>query len=180
MSYYEDDLSKQWYVSGNNKHSTYLNQIKDFDLKAQVDTVLDSRKYDSTFDTRFDFPVITKDKDGNVTEVKEKFSVWIDKDPTKHKLYRLTPGEDSSTAAGSVPSSSSSGSNTGSTGGFKSKGYVDGNSHRCVLEEDYIKMKFPTVALSARDKTPNNFMIFNNGKREVWLWIGTYVYNKEQ
>jgi hypothetical protein len=173
MSYYEDDLSK-WYVSANNKHSTFLNQIKDFGLKNQVDTVMDNRKNDPSFDTRFYYDVPSMDENENVTTIKEQFSIWIDENPLKHKLYRLTPGQDSSTVA-AVPSSSSSSSSSGSTDRFKPKGYIDGNSHDCILLEDYKQRKYPTVALSAKDKTPNNFMIFNNGKMEIWIWVGTYV-----
>ena len=167
MSFYEDDLSK-WYISANNKHSTFLNQIKDQDLKAQVDTILDSRKYDNTFDTRFEF---------DVNENTEQFSVWIDNDSNKNKLYRLSPGADYRTVSNEVKQSSGSGT-VSKTQDFKPKGYIDGNSHDCVLLEDYKQMKFPTVALSVKDKSPNNYMVFNNGKKEIWIWIGTYVYNK--
>lgn len=174
-SYYEDYLSK-WYVSDNNKHSTFINQIKDSELSQKVQVIIDTKQFDSTFDTRFEFPVDIVNEDGEVTKTNnEKFSVWYDENPTKHKLYRLTPGENSSKTSSSSGSSSSNSSSSKSD--FKPKGYIDGNSHDCVLLEDYKKMKFPTVALSAKDKTPNNYMTMNNGKKEIWIWIGTYVYN---
>lgn len=135
----------------------------------QVGSIIEMKQEDPSFDTRFEFTI-----DGKT----EKYSVWIDPDPNKNKVYRLTPSENAQTTntisnPDSKPSFSSS---TTKSSDFKPKGMVDGNSHDCVLLEEYKKMKFPIVALTTKDKSPNNYMIMNNGKMEIWIWIGTYKY----
>jgi hypothetical protein len=166
LSYYEDELSK-WYISSNNKHSSFINQIKDQNLKDQIDTVLDSKKYDNSFDTRFNWEV-----KGN----EEQFSVWVDQDPNKHKLYRLTPGADSSSVPSSQETKQSSG--FGNKQDFSPKGFFDSKSHDLVLLEDYKEKAandFSIRPLTTREKTPNNFVFFVEGKKEVWLWIGKWI-----
>jgi len=166
LSYYEDELSK-WYVSANNKHSTFVNQIKDADLKAQVESVADTKKFDSTFDTRFEFQV----KDNT-----EKFSVWVDADPSKNKLYRLSPGENSSSPKPSTGSSFSSGSNFKPPAG--ERGWFDSKSHDLVTLEEYKEQSakdFSIRPLTAKEKTPNNYCIIENGKKQVYLWIGKWM-----
>ena len=168
MSYYEDDFSK-WYISSNNKHSTYINQIKNQNLKDQVDMVLDTKKQDSSFDTRFDFVVL-----GN----NEQFSVWVDDDPKKHKLYRLSPGADSSTVPQDTTTNTSTG---GSKQDFSPKGFFDSKSHDLILLEDYQKKAaedFSIRPLTTKEKIPNNFVFFINGQKEVWLWVGKWIKGK--
>jgi len=164
VSYYEDELSK-WYVSANNKHSTFPNQIKDEQLGDQVQTVIETRQFDPNFDTRFEFEVKGKN---------EKFSVWYDEDPKKHKLYRLTPGENSS--------KSSTGTTSGSGSGFKpntgERGWFDSKSHDLVTLEDYKEISakdFTIRPLTVKEKTPNNYMIMEKGQMKVYLWIGKWM-----
>jgi hypothetical protein len=177
MSYYEDNLSK-WYVSANNKHSTFINQIKDEKLKQQVDTVIETKGFDSTFDTRFDFDVPDVDTEGNDlgTNHNEKFSVWYDPDPSKHKLYRLTPGEN---AAKGTPQKQNTTPSTG--GGFKpnmgERGWFDSKSHDLVTLAVYKEMAakdFSIRPLTAKEKTPNNYIIKEDGVQVVYLWVGRW------
>jgi hypothetical protein len=167
MSYYEDELSK-WYISANNKHSTFINQLKDETLTAQTEMVIDSKKFDSTFDTRFNFDVNGKS---------EQFSVWVDEDPTRNKLYRLTPGENSS-----KPLTSNTGGGSGSGSGFKpntgERGWFDSKSHDLVTLEQYKEKSasdFSIRPLTTKEKSPNNYMISENGKKQVYLWIGKWM-----
>ena len=167
MSFYEDDLSK-WYISANNKHSTFLNQIKDQDLKAK------SILY-SILENMITLSIL----DSNLMSMKIQNSLvfGLITIPTKINFIDFLPEMILSTVSNEVKQSSGLGT-VSKTQDFKPKGYIDGNSHDCVLLEDYKQMKFPTVALSVKDKSPNNYMVFNNGKKEIWIWIGTYVYNK--
>jgi hypothetical protein len=169
MSYYEDKLSK-WYISSNGKHSTFLNQIKEYDLKVQVDSVLDMKTADPTFDTRFEFPV-----DGN----NEKFSVWVDENPTKHKLYRLTPGEDGSYNNNTVTNADSKPRMTTSNKqDFTPKGFFDSKSHDLVTLEWYQEeaaKDYSIRPLTTKEKSPNNYMIMEKGKKQVYLWIGKWI-----
>lgn len=171
MSYYEDDLSK-WYISTNNKHSTFPNQIKNENLLAQVDTVIETKKFDSTFDTRFNFDVNGKS---------EQFSVWFDKekDPPQHKVYRLTPGADSSTPPpknNSPQTSTNYGS--GNKPDFTVKGWFDSKSHDLVTLEEYKEQSakdFNIRPLTTKEKSPNNYVIMEKGKKQVYLWIGKWM-----
>jgi hypothetical protein len=185
MSYYEDNLSK-WYISANNKHSTFVNQLKDDGLRNQVATVIDTKKFDSTFDTRFNYEVEYLDDDEQVIGTgNEKFSVWIDEDPNKNKLYRLVPpsniqGTTPSTTGSDKPKTSSSNSS-----GFSNnnkftgeRGWFDSKSHDLVTLEDYkeISSKDYTIRpLTAKEKTPNNYMISEKGKKVVYLWVGRWM-----
>lgn len=187
MSYYEDYLSK-WYVSANNKHSTFINQIKDEDLKKQVETILETKEFDKTFDTRFDFDVADLDQetgDPLETNHNEKFSVWVDEDPKKHKLYRLSPGEN---AEKGTPQKKSSSSGTSSSSGsnktdFTIKGWFDSKSHDLVTLEEYKEQSakdFSIRPLTAKEKTPNNYMIMEKGKKVVYLWVGKWMRPQNQ
>ena len=172
MSYYEDDTSK-WYISANGKHSTFINQIKDYDLSEKVTGIIDMRKEDPTFDTRFEYKI----KDNT-----EQFSVWIDEDPNRNKLYRLTPGENNTKTSTNSQSSTA----TGSSSGYSNKpsfakgpgGFFDSKSHRLVTEAEYIEESAGDPLyrpLTVKEKTPNNFVIFENGKKIVWLWVGRWI-----
>ena len=175
MSYYEDDVSK-WYISANGKHSTFPNQLKDYDLSEKVTGIIDMRKEDPTFDTRFEYKI----KDNT-----EQFSVWIDEDPNRNKLYRLTPPVANPVSNSGTSSPTTTGS-TSKPSPFLPKGpggFFASKSHDLVTLEEYKEKsaKDPLYRpLTVKEKTPNNFMIFENGKKIVWIWVGHWIKSQNQ
>ncbi len=176
MSYYEDNLSK-WYVSGNNKHSTFINQLKNEKLAEQVQSVIDMKKVDSSVDTRFDFDVPEVDDEGDETGTihNEKFSVWYDEDPKRHKLYRLTPGENAEKGTPQKKGSSSGISSSSGTNDFKSKWYVESGTEDFVTLEEFKQRHEKDrmiIMLKPKDIQPTNYLIQKDGKEIPKVWIG--------
>lgn len=175
MGKYSDYLS-DWYISQNDKHSTFINQIKDEDLKNQVDTVIDSKKLDSNFDTRFDFDVCDTTDEGELlaTTHNEQFSVWYDDDIKNCKLYRLTPGKNVEKGTIQKSSGSSSGSGFKNTG---ERGYFDSKSKKLVTWEEWEEFAndYSMRLLTPKDVSPTCFLLQKNGKEILKVWIGKWI-----
>lgn len=191
-SYYEDNLSK-WYISENGNFSTFMNQLKDEKLKEQAVTVLDSKRIDPNFDTRFKFQVEYFDDDGSTIGTgEETFSVWKDQNENKHKVYRKTPPESlkkslgitSTSSNSNNPPSSGSGSSSNYNSGNKftgERGWFDSKSKKLVTWEvwESFSNDFSMRLLTPKDVQPTNYLLQINGKEVLKVWIGKWMKPKE-